>query len=193
MNIDSVASLMYLGLLAAVLLFWFITQNRASLGKTMQMAMAWVFIFIGVIAIVGLWDDIRSTVSPASKMTVSENEITVPRGVDGHYYLQLLINDTPVEFLVDTGASQIVLTKDDAERIGVDLNSLNFFGRALTANGEVRTAPTELDSVVLGPFHDRNLNAWVNEGDLDQSLLGMGFLNRFSSFTFQDGQMILRR
>ena len=193
MDGENTARLMYLSLLAAALVFWFVTQNRASLGKTMQQALAWVFIFVGVIAVVGLWEDIRTTVSPSARMTTSENAITVPRARDGHYYLQLKVNGTPVDFLVDTGASQIVLSHTDAEKIGIDLKELNYFGRALTANGEVRTAPTKLESLVLGPFKDSNVSAWVNEGELDQSLLGMDFLNRFESFSLQNGQMILSR
>lgn len=193
MDGENTARLMYLGLLAAALVFWFVTQNRTSLGKTLQQALAWVFIFIGVIAVFGLWEDIRTTVSPSARITTSENAITVPRGRDGHYYLQLKVNGTPVDFLVDTGASQIVLSHADAEKIGIDLKELNYFGRALTANGEVRTAPTTLESLVLGPFQDRNVSAWVNEGELDKSLLGMDFLNRFESFSLQNGQMILTR
>ncbi|GAA6192231.1 TIGR02281 family clan AA aspartic protease [Phaeobacter sp. NW0010-22] len=193
MDGENTARLVYLSLLAAALVFWFIAQNRASLGKTMQHALAWVFIFVGVIAVIGLWEDIRTTVSPAARMTASENAITVPRGRDGHYYLQLKVNGTPVDFLVDTGASQIVLSHADAEKIGIDLKELNYFGRALTANGEVRTAPAVIEEIVLGPFRDQGISAWVNEGEMDRSLLGMEYLQRFSSFAITDGNLILSR
>ncbi|WP_170332949.1 retropepsin-like aspartic protease family protein [Ruegeria arenilitoris] len=185
--------LTYLVLLGAALLFWFITQNRQSLGKTMQQVMAWVFIFVGVIALVGLWEDIRSTVSPAPQMAVTGNTIEVPRSFDGHYYLPMLVNGEPITFLVDTGASQIVLSPQDAKRIGIDLDQLNYFGRAATANGVVRTAPVRLDSLTLGPITDSNVSAWINEGDLNQSLLGMDYLHRFSNIQFADGRLVLSR
>ncbi|MTH99672.1 TIGR02281 family clan AA aspartic protease [Roseibium sp. RKSG952] len=185
--------LTYLVLLGAALLFWFITQNRQSLGKTMQQVMAWVFIFVGVIALVGLWEDIRSTVSPAPQMAVTGNTIEVPRSFDGHYYLPMLVNGQPITFLVDTGASQIVLSPQDAKRIGIDLDQLNYFGRAATANGVVRTAPVRLDSLTLGPITDSNVSAWINEGDLNQSLLGMDYLHRFSNIQFADGRLVLSR
>ncbi|UWR08691.1 MULTISPECIES: retropepsin-like aspartic protease family protein [Ruegeria] len=185
--------LAYLVLLGAALLMWFFTHNRQSLGKTLQMAMAWVFIFIGIIAVVGLWGDIRSTVGVSPQMSVTGDVIEVPRSFDGHYYLPMLVNGKPVTFLVDTGASQIVLSPQDAERVGFDTGQLTFHGRASTANGVVQTAPVRLDSLALGPITDRNVAAWINGGDLDQSLLGMDYLHRFSNIQFSDGRMILSR
>lgn len=190
---DNYARLGYLVLLGAAVLLWFFTQNRQSLGKTMQQALVWVFLFMGVIAVVGLWEDIRTATSPAGRITTTDNSVVVPRARDGHYYLQLQVNGTPVDFLVDTGASQIVLSQQDAERIGLNPNDLNYFGRALTANGEVRTAPTKLDDVQLGPFQDRGLTAWVNEGEMDQSLLGMEYLQRFSTMQINPQSLTLAR
>ncbi len=188
-----IGRLTYLVLLGAALLMWFFTHNRQSLGKTVQQVMAWVFIFIGVIALVGLWDDIRSTVGTTPQMAVSGDTIEVPRAFDGHYYLPMLVNGEPITFLVDTGASQIVLNARDAQRVGIDLDQLNYLGRAATANGVVRTAPVQLDSLALGPIRDTGVSAWINEGDLDRSLLGMDYLHRFSNIQFADGRMILSR
>ncbi|WP_170421477.1 retropepsin-like aspartic protease family protein [Ruegeria arenilitoris] len=193
MDGDNIARIAYLGLLGAAVVAWFISQNRQSLGKTMQQAMAWVFIFIGVIAVVGLWEDIRTTVSPAPQMTVTGQSIEVPRAPDGHYYLPVEVNGQPITFLVDTGASQIVLSSQDAERIGIDPDQLNYFGRANTANGQVRTAPVSLDTLTLGPITDRNISAWVNEGELNKSLLGMDYLHRFSNVQFANGRLLLSR
>ncbi|WP_037307269.1 retropepsin-like aspartic protease family protein [Ruegeria halocynthiae] len=193
MDGDSIARFAYLGLLGAAMVAWFISQNRQTLNKTLQHMMAWVFIFIGVIAIVGLWEDIRTTVGPAPQMTVIGETIEVPRSYDGHYYLPVVVNGEPITFLVDTGASQIVLSEQDATRIGIDPDQLNYFGRAATANGEVRTAPVRLDSLELGPITDRNVSAWINEGELRQSLLGMDYLHRFSNIQFTDGRLILSR
>lgn len=193
MNGDDTARFLYLSLLAGALLFWFFTQNRQSLGKTAQMIAAWVFIFTGAIAVVGLWEDIRGTLGPGQRMTVTGERVEVPRAPDGHYYLQLLVNGEPVEFLVDTGASQVVLTRRDAGRAGIDTAALNYFGRAMTANGEVRTAPVKLDSIALGTFTDRGVTAWVNAGDMEQSLLGMDYLQRWQSIEFGGGTLVLNR
>lgn len=190
---DDIGRLVYLVVLGTAVVFWFVSQNRQSMNKTMQQVMAWVFIFVGVIAVVGLWEDIRSTVAPAPQMTVTGETIEVPRAYDGHYYLPVVVNGELINFLVDTGASQIVFSEQDARRIGVDPDQLNYLGRASTANGEVRTAPIRLDSLELGPIIDHGVSARVNEGDLRQSLLGMDYLHRFSNIQFTDGRMILSR
>ncbi|WP_171098588.1 MULTISPECIES: TIGR02281 family clan AA aspartic protease [unclassified Ruegeria] len=193
MDGDNIARLAYLGLLGAAIVAWFISQNRQSLNKTLQQAMAWVFIFIGVVAVYGLWEDIQNTVGPAPQMAVTDNSIEVPRARDGHYYLPIVVNGEPITFMVDTGASQIVLSAEDAVRVGIDPDQQNYFGRASTANGVVRTAPVRLDSVVLGPITDTNVSAWINEGQMDQSLLGMEYLQRFSNIQFSDGRLTLSR
>lgn len=193
MDGDNIARLAYLSLLGAVLLFWFFTQNRQGMNKTLQQIAAWAFIFIGVIAAYGLWQDIQGSVDPGLRMNVSDSGISVPRAPDGHYYLQLMINEKPVDFLVDTGASQVVLSHRDAERVGIDTDALKYFGRAMTANGEVRTAPVEIEAVSLGGFTDHDLTAWVNEGEMDRSLLGMEYLQRWPSVQITNGALILQR
>ena len=100
----------------------------------------------------------------------------VPRAFDGHYYLTLDLNGVPVDFVVDTGATDMVLTRADAARIGLDPDALAYTGVAGTANGQVRTARVRLDEVSLGGILDRNLPASVNEGVMDTSLLGMSYL-----------------
>ena len=193
MNADDFARMTYLVLLGSAILMWFITHNRQNLNKTLQQALVWVFIFVGVIAVVGLWGDIRNTVSPNARIVVTQDSVQVPRSADGHYYLQLLVDGSPVTFMVDTGASQVVLSDRDAERLGIDTDSLNYFGRAQTANGVVRTAPVKLGTVQLGEFSDTGITAWVNDGEMEQSLLGMDYLQRFSSVSFTDGTLILAR
>lgn len=190
---DDTARLLYLALLGAAVVAWFFAQNRASLGKNMQYAVTWGLIFVGVIAAVGLWGDVRNTVTPGNYTQVGENQIELTRALDGHYYVTAEVNGRPVEFVVDTGATLIVLTEADAELAGLDTDSLAFVGRAGTANGVVSTAPVRLDTLAIGPIEDRGVAASVNGGDLDQSLLGMSYLERFSSVEITDGRMILTR
>ena len=103
------------------------------------------------------------------------------------------MNDAPIRFVVDTGATGVVLSQSDAERAGFDLDDLNYYDRARTANGEVRTAPVVLDQVSLGGIEDNALPAFVNEGDLFGSLLGMSYLQRWSRIEIGDGKMTLVR
>jgi aspartyl protease family protein len=163
------------------------------MGKTLQQAVAWSLIFLGVVAAVGLWDDIRNTVRPRLGTVTAAGQIEVPRANDGHYYLTLKINGIPVAFLVDTGASEVVLTLRDARRAGVQIEKLGYTGRAMTANGEVRTAPIWLKRVEFGPVSDSNVRAWVNQGDMEQSLLGMSYLQRFQKIEITGGKLVLTR
>ncbi|EDM71289.1 hypothetical protein RAZWK3B_13749 [Roseobacter sp. AzwK-3b] len=187
------ARLIYLVLLGGAILMWFFAQNRASFGKLTQQALVWGLIFLGVIAAVGLWDDIRQTVRPTQTILAQDNRIELPRAPDGHYYLTAEINGTPVRFVVDTGASQIVLTRSDAARAGIDTAALAYIGRANTANGTVRTAPVRLDSIAIGPIRDTRVRAVVNEGAMDHSLLGMEYLQTFSSVEIGGGKLVLTR
>jgi aspartyl protease family protein len=193
MNGDQFGEALYFVILGGAVLVWFIAQNRLALGRIAQQALIWVLIFVGVIAAVGVWDDIRTTVTPRQTVHADSQQITVPRSRDGHFRLTLMINDQPIPFLVDTGATQIVLTREDAERAGLDPANMIFSGIAMTANGEVRTAPERLDAVALGPFVDHRVGAWVNGGELEQSLLGMSYLQRWSSVSFQGNTLVLDR
>jgi aspartyl protease family protein len=192
MNADQIANLAYLGLLAAAVGGWFIVQNRGNMGRMAQLAAIWGLIFLGVIAAYGLWSDIRQDIAPQQSV-ISDSRIEIPRGRDGHYMLTLKVNGTPVDFVVDTGASDVVLSQRDAERVGLDPEGLSYLGTAQTANGTVRTAAVMLDSVTLGKIEDQNLRAVVNEGELDGSLLGMAYLNLYQRIEIEDGMMVLIR
>lgn len=185
-------SLVYLVILGSVIGLWFFAQNRASPGRLAQYAALWGLIFVGAIAVVGLWGDIRQTVL-ARQNVISESRIEVPRAPDGHYYVSMDVNGVPLRMVVDTGASQIVLSRVDAARVGIDTDGLLFLGRARTANGEVRTAPVRLDSVALGPVEDSDVRAVVNGGEMAGSLLGMDYLQRFSRVEIGGGRLVLER
>ena len=192
MNDFDNAHLIYLIVLGSAVVFWFVASNRNSLGKTMQQAVLWGLIFVGVLAGIGLWEDIRQTVMP-TQTVFSGGVIELPRAPDGHYYLQAEVNGAPIRFVVDTGASQVVLSQEDATAAGLKPEMLNYFGTANTANGIVRTAAVRLDSFVVGDMRDTNLRAVVNEGELFESLLGMTYLQRFSNIQIADGRLVLTR
>lgn len=187
------AHMIYLIVLGTAVVFWFLATNRESLGKTMQQAMIWGLIFVGVLAGIGLWEDIRRTVMPMQTISDGGAVIELPRAPDGHYYLMAEVNGEPIRFVVDTGATDVVLRKEDAEAVGIDTRSLAYTGMASTANGVVRTAPVRLDRVDIGGMTDRNVRAVVNEGDLFESLMGMSYLQRYSSIEISGGKLILTR
>lgn len=193
MNDGDFGHLLYLVLLLCAVGGYFFAEGRQKLSRNMQQAAVWGLIFLGVIAGYGLWGDIRQTVSPTQMVVGEEGRIETRRGNDGHFHLTLDVQGTPVEFVVDTGASGIVLTREDAERVGLDPETLRYTMTALTANGEVAIAPVRLSEVRLGSHVDRNLRAAVNGGELFQSLLGMDYLGRFARIEIAGDRLILTR
>lgn len=187
------AHLIYLIVLGLAVVFWFVASNREKLGTVVQQALIWALIFVGVIAAIGLWDDVRRGAVQGQYVATDGALVELPRHTDGHYYLTAEVNGAPVVFVVDTGATDIVLTRRDAQAAGLKPDDLAYVGRARTANGEVRTAPVRLDSVKVGAIRDTDIVAVVNSGDLDQSLLGMSYLQRYSSVQITDGKLILTR
>ncbi len=193
MSSDNIASLIYLSLLGAAIGGWFLLQGRKYTGKHLQSAMIWGFLFLGVIAGYGLWSDVQRFTMRNQMIQTGSGQIAVPRQPDGHYYLTLDINQTPIRFVVDTGATDMVLTRADARRAGLDPDTLNYIGTANTANGTVRTAPVRLDQVRLGDVTDTNVRATVNGGEMQGSLLGMGYLQRWGRIEITGGELILTR
>lgn len=193
MNSDNLAQLIYLVLLGSVIAGWFFVENRKTMGKTAQQAAVWALIFVGTIAAIGLWGDIRSNVSPSQSYIDGTATVEVPRSPDGHYYLTLEIDGTSVQFVIDTGASDVVLSREDASRIGLDVENLFYGDIANTANGEVRTARVRLENVRLGEIFDSVIGASVNDGEMEKSLLGMTYLQRYDKIEIGGGKMILRR
>lgn len=190
---DQTASLIYLLLLGTAIALSHLVANRSNLGRVARQAALWALIFLGAIAAVGLWPTIRDTVVPRQAVLQDGRQITVPMSADGHFYLSLDLNGVPVRFVVDTGATEMVLSAQDAARIGLDPATLVYSGRAMTANGMVQTAPVRLETVALGPVVDEGVRAVVNQGELRESLLGMSYLSRFSRLEIANGRLVLDR
>lgn len=184
--------MIYYLLLLLAISGYLVASLRRRPGQALQQLMIWALIFLGIAALAGIWPDVRAAILPTQSVSQS-GRIELPVQADGHYYLQAEVNGAKIDFVIDTGASQIVLSRADAALAGIDTGNLAYIGRAFTANGEVATAPVRLESVTVGPFTDTNVPAVVNRGDLDTSLLGMSYLTRFGKVQFDDRKMILDR
>ena len=128
-------------------------------------------------------------------VTTSEGgqEVILHKRSNGHFEAKVMINGQPIDMLIDTGASTIALSQEDAERVGIIPENLTYSQTVLTANGRARAAPVELGSVAIGPIKRRDVEASVAEaGRLDQSLLGMSFLETLGSMQMQTDELRLR-
>lgn len=119
--------------------------------------------------------------------------IRFPASRGGHFIVEADVDGTPIRFLVDTGATDVVLSPGDARRLGFDLSSLAFTRRYRTANGLVMGAPVSLRQISLGPIIMTNVRASVNQAGMSHSLLGMSFLGRLSGYEVSDQTLTLRK
>lgn len=111
---------------------------------------------------------------------------------DGHYYARAEVNGRLLDVMVDTGASMVALTYEDAERAGLSLKPSDFTGRVSTANGTAAVAPVTLDRVSIGHVQVRNVRAAVCErGKLEKTLLGMSFLSKLERVDINQGRLTL--
>jgi aspartyl protease family protein len=190
---DSIGRLIYVVILLIIVGGWFFAQNRQKLNKNLQQMVLWLFLFAGAILLYGVKDDLRQQISPRAAVQSENGQIVLQRAPDMHFYATLKINGQDIEFIVDTGASDMVLSRQDAILVGLDPSNLAYFGAAQTANGTVKTARVKLDSVEFGGVTDARVSAFINDGDMFGSLLGMSYLSRFSRLEIANDRMILTR
>ncbi len=153
---------------------------------------------IVVVLVVGIfWALVRpGDGAPAPRVEASvaadaPEEIRLQRRGDGHFYLHGMVNGQIVEFLVDTGADSVVLTVEDAARVGLDVDKSRFRVIGSGAAGPVQGQVSRLDSVEVEGRTVTNMRAMVANG-LEQSLLGQDFLTRFRSVQMSGATMVLR-
>lgn len=109
----------------------------------------------------------------------------------GHYFADASVNGNSIDFLVDTGASMVALSEDDARKAGIDFNPSRYGVIGSGASGPVRGQIILIDSISLQGKRVTNVRGAVLEG-ADMSLLGQSFLNEMQSIEMRDGKMIIR-
>ncbi len=136
---------------------------------------------------------IATATTPERKSdTGSRNTAELRVGDNGHFFTPAEINGRRIDVMVDTGASIVALTYDDAVAIGVGPASSEFTHQVSTANGVARVAPVTLDRVMIGDILVRNVQAAVIErGKLKTTLLGNSFLSRLHRYEMRNGRMLL--
>ncbi len=193
MSGDDIARAIYLVILLLFLLGLFTSGGGRHMGRKLRDLLVWVLIFAMVVIAYGFRDRLGEGLFPSGTRQVSADTIELRRLGDDHFHADLEVNGADIRFIVDTGATQIVLSRDDAEAAGIDVSNLAYLGRAETANGTIATATVRLREVRFGDFVEHDLTASVGAGDLGVSLLGMDYLNRFSKIEISGDVMRLTR
>lgn len=211
---DETARLVYLVGWLVLLSGGMFAAGRAEIGHALRSLLVWAGIGLFLIAIYALrddfgdlWAEVRGELAPYAPAVVETDApedtgpaqagagaASVRRAMDGHFWAEAQVNGTRVRFLVDTGASTVALTRNDARRAGLAVDSLNYTTQVMTANGVSFGAPVRLDRVSVGGVRLDDVDAIVMDGDgLDASLLGMSFLGRLSRYEATQDTLILRK
>ena len=185
------AILVFLG--AAVL-----TMFRERFSQAVTAALLWVV--VGLVLVIGysyrfefgnVADRVMAELIPGHVISHGRT-VEVARTSAGDFDLSAKINGIRVPMVLDTGASSVVLTQQDAKAAGLPLEILNYTVSIDTANGRTRAAQVTLDRLAVGGLEERSVEALiVQPGQLRTSLLGMSFLNRLQSWQVSGDRLIM--
>jgi aspartyl protease family protein len=135
---------------------------------------------------------LRSELIPGYPVATGTRQMTLTQSENGSYFVNGVVNGLPMHFLIDTGASDIVLSPDDARRLGIDIASLDYFRQFETAHGGGRGAPATVARLAVGSFVLTDVPVTVNQSPMSSSLLGLTFLDRLDSYEFRGRHLTLR-
>ena len=173
-------------------------HRRLHPGHILRNIAIWViiatFLFVGYsyrYELLSIKDRVVGELLP-HRADVQGGEVRFRANENGHFVVEAHINGTPIRFLVDTGASDVTLSPADARRLGINVETLNFSRRYVTANGVVFGAPIRLDKIEISPIVVKIARASVNGADVRRSLLGMSFLERLNGFNISKNILTLR-
>ncbi|WP_026622117.1 aspartyl protease family protein [Ensifer sp. WSM1721] len=181
-----------------------ILRSRRGFGEGLRQIAIWLLIALILVStyiyrfeLQSFGDRLLAGLSPGRAMVITdsegEQEVLLQKRIDGHFAADATINGHDVNMLVDTGASSIALTYEDAERIGLDPANLSYRVTVMTANGPALAAPVTLAEIAIGPIQRKNIRAMVAaEGKLDRSLLGMSFLSTLDFLQMRTDELRLR-
>jgi aspartyl protease family protein len=200
---DDTSRLVYYAMFA-VLVGSGIFASRRNLGETFRNLGIWALIILALVTAYvyrGEAQQVASRVTagliPGRAATVVDengfNTVVLYKAQGGHYVADTIVDGSPISMMVDTGATTIALSYEDAERAGLHPQTLDFSSTVFTANGPARSAYVTLPQISVGGIERTNVRAGIAErGKLDKSLLGMNFLGTLSSVSFSGDELRLR-
>jgi aspartyl protease family protein len=185
------ASLLYgVGLVLAIFVVLAITRLR-GIGALAVVVILAITGYAYRFELNGIAEHVLAALMPYRGEQVGKGSVSFEAGPDGQFLIEATVDSTPMIFLVDTGASGVVLTLEDAERLGYDPEDLDFSNSYATANGGVMGAPIVLPEIAIGPIRMDDVAAAVNGAPMPYSLLGVSFLDRLKSYEVKDGILTL--
>ncbi|MBS0333184.1 MAG: TIGR02281 family clan AA aspartic protease [Proteobacteria bacterium] len=196
---DDWANLAWSLLLIALVGTGLFRLQRGGLAQHLRSVAIWLAV-VGVLALGYAYRDLvqeapqrlRLAFGAGYPIQTATHEVVVPQDERGAFVLNAQVNGQPVRFIVDTGATDTVLSPAAAERLGVDLKRLDFGQSAETANGMGYGAAYTAQRLAVGPIVFNDFPMVINQAPMSSSLLGLSFLNRLDSFEIRDRKLILK-
>jgi aspartyl protease family protein len=191
LNQNQWANAIYSLVLLSVLISGLIIKNRQSKSRLLKQIGIWfAIIFVGV-TLYNFRYEIIGAFIPNKPIFRNDNSIEIRKSANDHFYITLDINGTSVLFMVDTGASSIVLSLRDAKRVGIDIKKLKFNIPYNTANGIIYGASAKANEIKIKDIVFQDVWVSVNKNNIGTSLLGMSFLNKFKGYTVLNDRLLL--
>lgn len=200
---DAFARLVQLGAIA-LLVGSGIVFSRSAWGSSLKMAAGWLAVLLVLVGgyqyryeLQDVAHRVTAGLVPGSPLSMSFGEdgaaVRLDMLANGHFGARAVVDGVPVDFIVDTGATSTVLSAEDARRVGIDPQALDYAIPISTANGVARAARATVDEIGVGSIVRRRMPVLVAAPDaLGQSLLGMNFIGSLSGFDVRRDVMILR-
>jgi len=185
--------------LLAMLVYLLSAARPSDVARVASSVAVWAALLVALTGIytyrfeaADFFDRVAAELLPSEPQVGQGGEVMINRRLSGEFAVAARVDGARVTFLFDTGASMVVLTAADARKAGIDTRGLAFDVPVATANGPALAAEIRLDQVAVGPIVMRNVPALVaRPGALEESLLGMSFLERLKSYTVERGRLIL--
>ncbi len=170
-------------------------NEKKEIIKSGKYLLIWLLIFSVIIAIYSYKDiflnnRVVSSLIPGYGYK-SDNKLTYIKSKDNHFYINATVNNQNIKFMVDTGASSIILNKKDAVKIGIDLQNLTYDRAFSTANGVIYCATVKLPYLKIKDLLLEDIYVAINPSDSNISLLGMSFLQYFYKYEFNQDSLTL--
>jgi len=172
--------------------------RRIGFGDLIRMILSWVAIF--AVFIVGftyqnelltVWNRVTGELLAKQSQQIAGRSLIIKQSGDGHFWVDTLINDRPVRFLIDSGATTTAMAFPMAKATGIEIFDGGFPTILSTANGDVAAKRGTIQKMSVGPLTVENLSVVVAEEFGDSNLLGMNFLSQLKSWRVEGQEMIL--
>ncbi len=187
------------GIVALMMVGASLLARRIPMGQALRMVLAWIAIFAGLFVVFSfrpeikaVWARVTSDLAGTANQTTSGETVRITKGDDGHFHLRLAVNDTPVDFMIDSGASYTALSSETAAAARVIVDSGGFPIALDTANGQVLARRAKIDTLSMDGLKMKDHSVVVSDSFGDTNVLGMNFLDALKSWKVEGATMVLQ-